>query len=414
MAQPDLEKFDRRGLLMAVAGTSLLAGTHGIQLLDGSSGREFDKGERNIDRPHLGGKPFYKKNKRAFIQGGIEITPPVLPGDATNGKPPYAICFLAAAMAQVLTAAQRKTRYNPVSESMTLADATWYHAGLYTEVSNARANITGLKAEIGMPIMIEQFRAQGDYTTIGEDTLPDIDLSDYPEPTVCEHNNSVLVIETVDGGDVDLELWGKLLKVDYGNAVATKEYTGHKEQGISKRDPTFTIRFAKPDLDEFNPQTVSDDEVIVTGYWKTVEPDGRYTKIGFRGQIENVNDVDIDGDMGYECTGPCIPSDAGGDEFYVEYGDDTFHINGDATGTEGATGSPYSFTGYTLSGLYTGPVTWAISAGALPTGCTINTATGAITGTPSADGTFTFTVRATDSTSGTAKVATKADTITIN
>lgn len=414
MAQPDLEKFDQRGLLMAVAGTSLLANTHGIQLLDGSSGREFDKGERNIDRTHLGGRPFYKKNKRAFVQGGIEITPPVQPGHATDGKPPYAICLLASAMAEVLTVAARKTRYNPVSQAMAMADAIWYHSKTYLEVTSARANMSGFKAEIGMPIMVEQFRAQGKYTVVSQDDLPDIDFSDYPKPTVCSDENSVLVIETVDGVDVNLELWGKLLKIDYGNGVATKEYTGHKEQGISKRDPTFTFRFAKPDLDDFNPQTVSDDEVIVTGYWKTSEPDGRYTKIGFRGQIENVTDVDIEGDFGYECTGPCIPSDAGGDEHYLEFGDDTFHINGDATGTEGAEGSPYSFTGYSLSGVYTAPVTWSVSAGALPTGCTLNTSTGAITGTASADGTFTFTLTATDSTSGTAKVATKADTITIN
>jgi hypothetical protein len=43
-----------------------------------------------------------------------------------------------------------------------------------------------------------------------------------------------------------------------------------------------------------------------------------------------------------------------------------------------------------------GPYTWAITAGNLPNGLTLNTATGAISGTPTAEGRFQFTVRVTD------------------
>ncbi|WP_058051083.1 putative Ig domain-containing protein, partial [Janthinobacterium sp. Ant5-2-1] len=48
----------------------------------------------------------------------------------------------------------------------------------------------------------------------------------------------------------------------------------------------------------------------------------------------------------------------------------------------------------------TGPYTYAISAGALPAGVSLNTATGALSGTPTAGGVFNFTVRATDSSTG--------------
>jgi hypothetical protein len=44
----------------------------------------------------------------------------------------------------------------------------------------------------------------------------------------------------------------------------------------------------------------------------------------------------------------------------------------------------------------TAPVTWSISAGALPTGLTLNTSTGAITGTPTTPGAYTFTSTATN------------------
>jgi hypothetical protein len=45
------------------------------------------------------------------------------------------------------------------------------------------------------------------------------------------------------------------------------------------------------------------------------------------------------------------------------------------------------------------PYTYSISSGALPAGLTLST-TGALSGTPTASGTFTFTVRATDSSTG--------------
>lgn len=56
------------------------------------------------------------------------------------------------------------------------------------------------------------------------------------------------------------------------------------------------------------------------------------------------------------------------------------------------------------------PYTFDISAGALPTGLSINSGTGAITGTPTANGAFNFTVRVTDDAGN---VATRADAITV-
>ena len=44
-----------------------------------------------------------------------------------------------------------------------------------------------------------------------------------------------------------------------------------------------------------------------------------------------------------------------------------------------------------------GSVTWSLASGSLPSGLTLNTSTGAISGTPTAGGTSTFTVQATDS-----------------
>lgn len=403
MAQPALEKFSRRGLLLAAANTALLPGTHGLQLLDGSAGREFDKGERNIDRPHLGSKPFFKKNLRAFIQGNIEIIPPAHPGHATNGIATVAPALLSTAIAQVLSLGARITRYNPISTSMPLVDGRWYQSGTLLDVTVGRGNLSSIKWEIGESIGA-QYRMQGDYTEVDEAALPDIDFSAFVAPTIATHDNSQLVIETINGVSVDLHLWGKMLSIDQGNTIATKEYSEHKETGISERNSTFTARFARPAKADFDVQHVSDKHYIIEGYAKLVEPDGRYTKITFRGQIENVNDTDIDGDFGYEVTGPCIPSDTGNDEWSIEFGDDTLNVYFDF-----AQPKPEDVVAVyvqpVLSGEYTDPVTWSISTGTLPAGLSINAVTGAITGTPTDAGASPFTIQVVDSAENIASIA---------
>ncbi len=76
--------------------------------------------------------------------------------------------------------------------------------------------------------------------------------------------------------------------------------------------------------------------------------------------------------------------------------------------TAGEVTAPYS-SGYTLSdGI--GPFAWSISSGPLPAGLTINSATGLITGTPTATGSYPITVQVTD-TKG--KTATRTQTITV-
>jgi hypothetical protein len=67
-----------------------------------------------------------------------------------------------------------------------------------------------------------------------------------------------------------------------------------------------------------------------------------------------------------------------------------------ATLPNGSVGTPYNQIVSASGG--TPAYSFAISSGALPTNLLLNSATGAITGTPTAAGTFTFTITATDST----------------
>nr|WP_242081595.1 putative Ig domain-containing protein [Xanthomonas indica] len=59
------------------------------------------------------------------------------------------------------------------------------------------------------------------------------------------------------------------------------------------------------------------------------------------------------------------------------------------------------------------PYAYTVSAGALPAGVTVNGASGALSGTPTVAGNFSFTLTATDSTSGTAGQAARSYTLAI-
>jgi hypothetical protein len=82
---------------------------------------------------------------------------------------------------------------------------------------------------------------------------------------------------------------------------------------------------------------------------------------------------------------------------------------GPATLPNGTVGVAYSQAVTASGGI--GPYTYAVSAGALPTGLNLNSTTGAITGTPTAGAPFAFTVRATDQLGMTAS---QAYNVTIN
>ncbi|GAB3791141.1 putative Ig domain-containing protein [Dyella agri] len=108
------------------------------------------------------------------------------------------------------------------------------------------------------------------------------------------------------------------------------------------------------------------------------------------------------------------PTTAGGNTVTVTLSDGVVSVSKSLSLTVASpsvTITPSSLPGGTVGITYsqavsasngTSPYSYTISAGALPAGLTINPASGAITGTPTAGGSFTFTVKATDAGSNTA------------
>src|SRR5215475_5275397 len=85
------------------------------------------------------------------------------------------------------------------------------------------------------------------------------------------------------------------------------------------------------------------------------------------------------------------------------------HITGSAL-PDAVSGSAYSAT-VAASGT-TPPVTWSVVSGSLPAGLTLNASTGAVTGTPTAVGSTTFTLQAKDSSTP-AQTGTASSTINV-
>ena len=343
MAQPELDFFKRRAFLLKAqptAGTDALPapGTDGFRLFEGSSSTEFDKIERTLDKPFFGGDAFSVANKRAKIEGEFELYAPATPGAASTSDADCAKMLLPAGMAVVKDNVGKTTRYNPISSGIPMVTAYWYHVRRLLKVLDARASLSGVAIEIG-----QRFRGKasllGDYVDWGTVAMPTVTLPSKVPVVASKRNTECVVNSLVRGATAstvgapltDLHVWAKSLSVDFGSDLKHAEYTEKSANRITDRKPTFSLKLATTDITgDFDPLFVRDNGILLTIALSLFEADavagvhsGLYSKLAVRCQVENVTETDIDGDDGWELTGPCIPSDTGGDEFYIEFGDKT-------------------------------------------------------------------------------------------
>lgn len=327
MAQPELANFDQRAVavkLEVTEGVDVIptAALNGVTLFDGSTGTEFDTVERNKDRPFLGGQAFGVANKRAFIEGDFELFAPPTPGvgTAANSESANHALITPGGLTVVKDAIAKTSKYNPISSGIPSASAYFWHNDHLLKIRGGRSQLSALMMQIGERFK-GRLRLQGLYDAYIEENLPAV--TTYTNvPVISSDTNSTSKL-SVTGGVTDLVTWMKSLTVDFGSALTSRQYTGKQANRITKRDPTFSIRMARADLSDFNPWAVRDAGTIITASYKLMETSVLSSELGIRGQIEQIQPADIDGDHGWEITGRCIPSDAGGDEFYVLHKDDT-------------------------------------------------------------------------------------------
>lgn len=395
MTQPVPKSFKLRGFAIKAESTEGVdsvptALLNAFRLFDGSSGIEVDVVERDVDRAIFGHTEMVVGNQRMFVEGDMELLPPVDPGHATDGEIATREVLYVCGFDQDLSSAKTRTRYMPISESIPSGTLYFWHAGTLKKGTGGRGNLSSMSTEIG-----NRFRARtrlqgGNVDGATEESLPTFDFSAFTVPVVIRKDNSILRFGTVDGRKYHLR--GKSMVGDLNNGLSTKEYTQFGTTSITERKPLYTLRFARPDLAEVDVYALRAAGTFVYADFTIVEDDGiRYSRQFCRGLIEGITEPDIDQDFGYEITIRCIPSDAGGDEMGFEFGKVNRRLYGDLP--DGVVGTAYSASLEYL-GVSWSHIVYSVLSGTLPTGLTLDTATGIVSGTPSATGAFTFVIRA--------------------
>lgn len=321
-----LESFKNRALLLKVEtteGTDAVptAALDAFQLFDGKSGLISDKIERPIDRPFFGHDPFVNVNLRGFVEGAFEIAPPTGTYSATTKAGIDALLRIAGS-AKTFTPAvvgppafPAIVRYNPISSALPSGTGYFYHAGTYWKMLGARADISEISVEIGNYIR-GQCRIEGSCQQVDEVALPGgLDYTPFPQPIAN-------TTETMELRVNNIAVEGKRLSIGFGNEQKTIEHTENRINRITNRKPTFRSLFYRPAKATLDPYALWKAGTIIPLFATVTEPvTGLQTKLIVRGQIEDVQPTEIDGDYGYEISGRCLPSSTGGDDFLLEFSD---------------------------------------------------------------------------------------------
>jgi len=338
VSQPSLERFDQRVLAIkadVTEGTDPVpaTATNAFQILNGTQKLSATDVARNVDRNVYTGKPKAKTNPIITISGDVELIPPTTPGDATGaGVPPVSPLLLPGGFKIVKTAAAvgppavvGETRYKPITKLIPSATSYWYHNGTFAKLISARHAFSAIKLAID-----DRFTAKVDiqaaYTAIDEADLPtDMDYSAFGIPTIADDTNTVMLVNVAGSESDDVHVMGKSLQVDLGSKLLTKRFTERRFNAINGMDPKFTLLLARPAKSDFDFYALWTAGTIITSSFKLLEPDGRYSIVGIRGQIDDVADTNTDDDDLITVTGTCIASDSssptdGSDFCYIAFG----------------------------------------------------------------------------------------------
>lgn len=412
MAQPKPTRFDQRKIASAIQDTLgtpevIDPALHGWRLYNGQSQLEVDFVDDNPDSPYFQGDDFAAANERGYIEGEARLTPPVQPGHATDGIPECDVWLRTAGFARTLNPLTRETIYTPVSEDFDTATHKFEQSDLLTELFDAQTSVQEIALEIGQKARATGVRMQGHVAEFDESDLGDVIVFEGTGPTMQKSNSRQRIV--VNGGS-PLATWAKKHGLQLNVAMTTEDWTEHGQTFIPRK-PAWNIQIAKTALADLNPRTLRRDGAILGITTRLTGATGLYVELYTRGKLRDFTQADVNNNMHFTLSGPTRVG-AGDDDCYIKFGDATFRLNGTlAAGVEEAV---YAASGLTPSGDFTGPLTWTVHVGPLPTGLSIASATGLITGTPAAAsaGSYPVTIRATDS-SDPAKVADLQVTIVV-
>lgn len=398
MSQPPITRFDQRKIASAMQSAlgspeAVDPALHGWRLYNGQSQLEVDFSDNATDSPFYQGADFEVSNERGYIEGEARLTPPAHPGDATNGVPECDVLLRTAGFARQLNPLTRETIYTPVSEDFEAATHEFVQSGLHTMLVDAQTSIQEIELAIGQKARATGVRLQGHVEAFDQDDIGAVVVHEGIGPTMQKSNSRQRIV--VNGGS-PLAVWAKKHGLQLNVSMTTEEWTEHGQTMIP-RAPAWNVQIAKTDLADLNPRTLRRDGAVLGITTRVTGASGLFVELYTRGKLRDFSQADVNGNMHFTLGGPTRVN-AGDDDCYIKFGDETFRLNGALPA--GVEESAYS-GGLTASGEFTGPLTWTVHVGPLPAGLSIASATGLVTGTPEAAsaGSYPVTIRATDSSS---------------
>lgn len=307
-----LTPFQQRGFAFKIETTEGVdsgptSALNAIQLLDGSAMVESDVLERNLDRTAFGAKPATLTNKRAMIRGNIELIGNATPGNAAPISPVLRAC----GHGETLVGATSAT-YKPISSGIPSGSGRFWHAGELYSLSGARGRFDEITLNID-----EYPRASieiiGKAAAMAEAALPnDLDFSAFQIPPVIVAENSVM---SIDGFNVD----GKGLSIRPQVDLALIHHTEARIARHRDRRTEVTLRFFRSAYYDLNIHSLAEAETPVPVTFTVTTSAGANIAVTLpEVQLLLPRPVEIDGMLGWEVTGRCLP-DIGDDEYSIAF-----------------------------------------------------------------------------------------------
>ena len=283
-----------------------------------------------------------------------------------------------------------KRDFTPYTEPLKLNTDGWHI--VYAKLTNAEGNVTYLRTtgriviDTTPPAINGVEDGEVYYTTknvqITDDNLASVTVNGSPK-TVGGYNTIWIALFS------DANRTYKI--------VATDKAGNRTEKTITVYDGTYVIPVTGVSLDESSITLDVGGNQTLTA---TVTPeDATNKKVRWSSDNEDVATVSEDGVVTAVAGGTAVITATTHDGLFTA--SCTVTVNAPATAPniitdtlpDGKVGEAYS---QTLTANGTAPITWSIDGG-LPAGLSLNADTGEISGTPTAEGTATFTVKATNS-----------------
>ena len=283
-----------------------------------------------------------------------------------------------------------KRDFTPYTEPLKLNTDGWHI--VYAKLTNAEGNVTYLRTtgriviDTTPPAINGVEDGEVYYTTknvqITDDNLASVTVNESPK-TVGGYNTIWIALFS------DANRTYKI--------VATDKAGNRTEKTITVYDGTYVIPVTGVSLDESSITLDVGGNQTLTA---TVTPeDATNKKVRWSSDNEDVATVSEDGVVTAVAGGTAVITATTHDGLFTA--SCTVTVNAPATAPniitdtlpDGKVGEAYS---QTLTANSTTPITWSIDGG-LPAGLSLNADTGEISGTPTAEGTATFTVKATNS-----------------